>query len=148
MRHTVMICLLASFVMLLLPAGAAERPVEDFTHVVIGEEFTATDCVYCPGASKNLYKIWEPKSEYPDEPYYADQLFYVAMIIDVNNKASDRANDYPDFIGTPTVYFDGGVTCENAAALREAGADILVSGSAIFGTEDPVAAARTIAGLE
>ena len=43
---------------------------------------------------------------------------------------------------------DGGVTCENAAALREAGADILVSGSAIFGTEDPVAAARTIAGLE
>ena len=43
---------------------------------------------------------------------------------------------------------DGGVTCENAAALREAGADILVAGSAIFGTEDPVAAARTIAGLE
>ena len=43
---------------------------------------------------------------------------------------------------------DGGVTCENAAALREAGADILVSGSAIFGTEDTVAAARTIAGLE
>ncbi|MEC9354335.1 MAG: ribulose-phosphate 3-epimerase [Candidatus Thermoplasmatota archaeon] len=43
---------------------------------------------------------------------------------------------------------DGGVTCENAAALREAGADILVSGSAIFGTEDPVAAARTIAGRE
>ena len=34
------------------------------------------------------------------------------------------------------------------AALREAGADILVSGSAIFGTEDPVASARTIAGLE
>ena len=43
---------------------------------------------------------------------------------------------------------DGGVTCENAAALREAGADILVSGSAIFGTEDPVASARMIAGLE
>ena len=43
---------------------------------------------------------------------------------------------------------DGGVTRENAAALRKAGADILVSGSAIFGTEDPVAAARTIAGLE
>ncbi len=43
---------------------------------------------------------------------------------------------------------DGGVTCENAAALRKAGADILVSGSAIFGTEDPVASARMIAGLE
>ena len=43
---------------------------------------------------------------------------------------------------------DGGVTCENAAALCEAGADILVSGSAIFGTDDPVAATRAIAGLE
>ena len=43
---------------------------------------------------------------------------------------------------------DGGVTCENAAALRKAGADILVSGSAIFGTEDPVASTRMIAGLE
>jgi len=43
---------------------------------------------------------------------------------------------------------DGGVTCDNAAALREAGADILVSGSAIFGTEDPVVSARMIAGLE
>ena len=43
---------------------------------------------------------------------------------------------------------DGGVTCDNAAALREAGADILVSGSAIFGTKDPVASARMIAGLE
>ncbi|HIN08291.1 MAG TPA: ribulose-phosphate 3-epimerase, partial [Candidatus Poseidoniales archaeon] len=43
---------------------------------------------------------------------------------------------------------DGGVTCENAAALREAGADILVSGSAIFGADDPVAATRAIAGLE
>nr|AIF06664.1 ribulose-phosphate 3-epimerase (rpe, RPE) [uncultured marine group II/III euryarchaeote KM3_194_G04] len=43
---------------------------------------------------------------------------------------------------------DGGVTRENAAALREAGADILVSGSAIFGADNPIAAARAIADLE
>ena len=33
---------------------------------------------------------------------------------------------------------DGGVSLKNAKALREAGADVLVAGSAIFGAEDPV----------
>ena len=34
---------------------------------------------------------------------------------------------------------DGGVSLGNAAELHEAGVDVLVSGSAIFGAEDPVA---------
>lgn len=33
---------------------------------------------------------------------------------------------------------DGGVSLKNAKALREAGADVLVAGSAVFGAEDPV----------
>ena len=33
---------------------------------------------------------------------------------------------------------DGGVNLENAASLIEAGADILVAGSAVFGAEDIV----------
>ncbi len=107
MRHTVLACLLAGFAMLLL-GSAAERPVEDFTHAVIGEEFTTTWCVYCPSAAENLNKVWQPKSEYPDDPYYHDQFFFVALITDVNDKAGDRAGDYPDFTGYPTVYFDGG----------------------------------------
>ncbi len=108
MRYAVLACLLAGFVMLLLPGSAAERPVEDFTHAVIGEEFTTTWCVYCPSAAENLNKVWQPKSEYPDDPYYHDQFFFVALITDVNDKAGDRAGDYPDFAGYPTVYFDGG----------------------------------------
>lgn len=34
---------------------------------------------------------------------------------------------------------DGGVNCQNAPLLREAGADAVVAGSAIFGAADPVA---------
>lgn len=33
---------------------------------------------------------------------------------------------------------DGGVSLKNAKTLREAGADVLVAGSAVFGAEDPV----------
>ena len=44
-------------------------------------------------------------------------------------------------IGSPAlVEVDGGVSPANAAALREAGVDILVAGSAVFRAEDPAAA--------
>ena len=108
MRAAFLACLLACFTILLLPGNAAERPVEDFTHAVIGEEFTATWCVYCPSAAENLNKVWLPKSQFPDDPYYHDQFFFVALITDKNDKADDRTGDYPDFAGYPTVYFDGG----------------------------------------
>ena len=42
---------------------------------------------------------------------------------------------------------DGGVGAENARELVEAGADILVMGSAIFGAEDPAAELRRIRAL-
>ena len=108
MRPAFLACLLACLTMLLLPGSAAERPVEDFTHAVIGEEFTTTWCVYCPSAAENLNKVWQPKSQFPDDPYYHDQFFFVALITDKNDKADDRTGDYPDFAGYPTVYFDGG----------------------------------------
>jgi len=37
---------------------------------------------------------------------------------------------------------DGGVNTENAHSLFEAGADVLVAGSAVFGAKDPLAAIR------
>jgi ribulose-phosphate 3-epimerase len=40
---------------------------------------------------------------------------------------------------------DGGVESANAAAVREAGANLLVAGSAVFGSHDPAAAYRAIA---
>ena len=39
---------------------------------------------------------------------------------------------------------DGGVNAENAGKIRQAGADILVAGSAIFGKEDRIAAIQDI----
>lgn len=37
---------------------------------------------------------------------------------------------------------DGGVSLDNATALREAGVDVLVAGSAVFGAQDPVETIR------
>lgn len=43
------------------------------------------------------------------------------------------------------IEIDGGVTLENAAALKAAGADVLVAGNTVFTAEDPV---KTIAELQ
>ncbi|HST26065.1 MAG TPA: ribulose-phosphate 3-epimerase [Gaiellaceae bacterium] len=47
--------------------------------------------------------------------------------------------------GTVLVQVDGGVNADNARAVREAGADLLVAGSAIFWQDDPAAAYRALA---
>lgn len=39
---------------------------------------------------------------------------------------------------------DGGVTAQNAAELKQAGADILVAGSAVFSSQDPVQTVREL----
>lgn len=47
--------------------------------------------------------------------------------------------------GSPAlIEVDGGVGLSNAAALREAGADIVVAGSAVLGADDPAATIRTL----
>jgi ribulose-phosphate 3-epimerase len=74
------------------------------------------------------------------EPGYCGQVF--------DEGTYDRIRALRKAAPDALIEVDGGVTRENAAALREAGADILVSGSAIFGADDPVAATRAIAGLE
>lgn len=49
--------------------------------------------------------------------------------------------------GLPTlIEVDGGVNTKNAAAVYEAGADVLVAGSAVFGAKDPLRAAALIKG--
>ena len=40
------------------------------------------------------------------------------------------------------IEIDGGVNTGNAASLFEAGADVLVAGSAVFGAKDPEEAIR------
>ncbi|QHW00922.1 ribulose-phosphate 3-epimerase [Spirosoma endbachense] len=44
------------------------------------------------------------------------------------------------------IEIDGGVSQKNALALLEAGADILVAGSSVFGAPDPLEAIRTLKG--
>lgn len=44
------------------------------------------------------------------------------------------------------IQVDGGVTTKNARALEEAGANVLVAGSAVFGAEDPIEATKIIKG--
>lgn len=57
-----------------------------------------------------------------------------------------KAREYAVNIGRPEldIEIDGGVTMQNAAQIREAGANVLVAGSAVFGAEDMAGA---IAGL-
>ena len=44
------------------------------------------------------------------------------------------------------IEIDGGVNGETAPRLREAGADVLVSGSYVFGAKDPIATIRSLKG--
>ena len=47
--------------------------------------------------------------------------------------------------GSPAlIEVDGGVGLSNAATLREAGADIVVAGSAVLGADDPAATIRAL----
>ncbi len=46
------------------------------------------------------------------------------------------------------IEIDGGVNTGNAHALFEAGADVLVAGSAVFGTKDPIAAIHQMKFME
>ena len=87
-----------------LPTAQTGEVPLDFTHFVMGEFFTATWCGHCPPANEQLSDI-----------YYNDsyQFYYVAMVCDKNDKASNRMGDYPTATGYPTVEFDGGYK-ENA----------------------------------
>ncbi len=52
-----------------------------------------------------------------------------------------RENGY-----TYLISVDGGVNIQTAPAVREAGADILISGSAFFGADDPFSVAKALRG--
>ncbi len=70
-------------------------------------------------------------------PGYGGQKF----IPEVMHKI-EKAREYARFIGRPDmdIEIDGGVTLDNAAAIRAAGANVLVAGSAVFNAPDTAAA--------
>ena len=64
------------------------------------------------------------------EPGYCGQSFHEASVERVRN----YKEKYPDKL----VEVDGGVSTNNSHLLIEAGADILVAGSAVFNSENPI----------
>jgi ribulose-phosphate 3-epimerase len=63
----------------------------------------------------------------------------------------EAAREWVEERGLPTdIQIDGGITTRNARMAHDAGANVFVAGTAIFGADDPSAAAaelrRTIEG--
>lgn len=66
-------------------------------------------------------------------PYCTEKIARLRRIIDENNPAC-------------LIEVDGGVTADNRDEICEAGADILVAGSAVFAQKDPEAAIKALRG--
>lgn len=76
------------------------------------------------------------------EPGFGGQSFMADQLPKIRQLAEVRAARGLDFL----IEVDGGVNAETAALCREAGADVLVAGSAVFGAKDPAAAVAAIRG--
>ena len=74
-------------------------------------------------------------------PGFGGQKFIERTYEKVRELAAMRAEQNAGFL----IEIDGGVTSENAMALKNAGADVLVAGSFVFNADDPVA---TVADLK
>jgi ribulose-phosphate 3-epimerase len=72
------------------------------------------------------------------EPGYSGQAFMP--------DALGRIAEVSSLVDVP-IQVDGGIGEENAAAVRAAGATLLVAGSAVFGDPDPAAAYRRLAAV-
>ncbi len=72
------------------------------------------------------------------EPGYCGQSFHESSIQRVKN----YKERYPDKL----IEVDGGVSTKNSMQLIQAGADILVAGSAIFNSDNPLDTIRTMKG--
>lgn len=82
----------------------------DETRYILVEEGTAGWCSNCPDVASIVHKIHE-QNEIP--------FYYVSMIDDKNEKASNRLNDELNIYGFPTVYIDGGYTLTVGAGSFE-----------------------------
>ncbi len=76
-------------------------------------------------------------------PGYSAQSFIASAIDKIRALSQIRAGQNLDFL----IEVDGGVNADNCADLREAGADILVSASYIFGSQDYDNAINTLKGI-
>ena len=73
--------------------------------------------------------------------------YELEVLKDANQAAVEEGKKMIDEKGAKClIQVDGGVTTKNARALEEAGADVLVAGSAVFGAQDPMEAMKIIRG--
>lgn len=77
------------------------------------------------------------------EPGFGGQRFMPSALDKLRVLAEERRRRGLHFL----LEVDGGVDASTAPQCVEAGADVLVAGSAIFGAEDPAAAVRALAAL-
>ncbi len=77
-------------------------------------------------------------------PGYGGQKFIPEVLEKIK-----KARAYAQTIGLPDldIQIDGGVNIHNAREIIEAGANVLVAGSAVFNASDPAAAVAAIRGL-
>jgi ribulose-phosphate 3-epimerase len=73
-------------------------------------------------------------------PGFGGQKFIPGAIEKIRHLKSMRERESLSF----RIEVDGGVSCENAADLVRAGADILVAGTSVFHTPDPAEAVRAM----
>lgn len=71
----------------------------DLVHTVFIEEGTATNCQYCPNVGSILDSLYESGNY---------NFYYVSLIEDESEQASNRLNNELNNNGNPTVYIDGG----------------------------------------
>ena len=74
------------------------------------------------------------------EPGFGGQEFIPSSLNRISTLS--RLLNRDDSVKRPEISVDGGIKLDNAKQVSDAGADILVSGSGIFGTDDPVRAVR------
>jgi ribulose-phosphate 3-epimerase len=72
------------------------------------------------------------------EPGFGGQ----SMIQNCLHKVSELREAFPSLL----IQVDGGITAENAGEARAAGANVIVAGTAIFGSSDPRQAIAAIRG--
>jgi len=123
-------------------------------HVELGDPRPLLDEIAALGVRRGL--AFEPETPYDAvEPYLdtIDLLLVMSVhtgfggqpfIPEVLDKVRAARKEIDARGLDVEIEIDGGIKIDNAALAAEAGVDILVSGTGIFGADDPAAAARAI----
>ena len=123
-------------------------------HVELGDPRPLLSEIAALGVRRGL--AFEPETPYDAvEPYLGDIDLLLVMSVhtgfggqpfipEVLDKVRAARKDIDARGLAVEIEIDGGIKAANAGVAAEAGVDILVSGTGIFGADDPAAAARAI----